>query len=160
MDIRETSLPGIGVRYDLSTRAGGRLAVVVRRDGRYELGVYDDPRDEDLCRTVLALQDDEADALAGILGAPRILDALQELQALGGLQTEQLRLNAGSPYAGRTLGDTQARTRTGVSIVAIVREGTSIASPTPATDLVEDDVLVVVGTPDGVRDLRALLRDG
>src|SRR4051812_9604269 len=100
MDIRETSLPGIGVRYDLSTRAGGRLAVVVRRDGRYELGVYDDPDDDDRCRTLLALQDEEADALAGILGAPRILDALQELQALGGLQTEQLRVAAGTPYAG------------------------------------------------------------
>jgi TrkA domain protein len=160
MDIRATSLPGIGGRFDVSTRTGSRLAVVVRRDGRYELGIYDDPQDEDLCRTVISLQEDEAEALAGVLGAPRILDALQELQSLGGLQTEQIRLSPGSPYAGRTLGDTRARTRTGVSVVAIVRDGTPIPSPTPTTDLAADDVLVVVGTPDGVRDLRALLRDG
>jgi TrkA domain protein len=160
VEIIETNLPGIGVRYDVSTRAGGRFAVVVRRDGRYELGVYDDPQDADACRTVMSLQEDEAEALAGILGAPRIVDALQELASLGGLQTEQVRLQPGSPYAGRTLGDTRARTRTGVSVVAVVRDGTPIPSPTPATDLAAGDVLVVVGTPDGIRELRDLLRDG
>lgn len=160
MDIQETSLPGIGVRYELNTVSGGRFAVVVRRDGRYDVGVFDDPRDPDRCRTAIQLQDEEANALASILGAPRIIDSLQELQALDGLQTEQIRLAPGSPFDGATLGDTQARTRTGVSIVAVVRAGTPTPSPTPAVGLLGGDVLVVVGTPSGVQALRAILRDG
>lgn len=160
MDIQETSLPGIGVRYELNTASGGRFAVVVRRDGRYDVGVFDDPSDPDRCRTAIQLQDEEANALASILGAPRIIDSLQELQALDGLQTEQIRLAPGSPFDGATLGDTQARTRTGVSVVAVVRAGTPIPSPTPAVGLLGGDVLVVVGTPTGVQALRAILRDG
>lgn len=160
MEIQETHLPGIGVQYELSTSSRGRLSIVVRRDGRFEVGVYDDPRDPDRCRTAIHLENEEATALASILGAPRIVDSLQELEALDDLRTEQIRLDPGSPFDGATLGDTQARTRTGVSIVAIVRAGAAIPSPAPVVRLQAGDVLVVVGTPDGLRAVRALLRDG
>lgn len=160
MDIQETQLPGIGLRYELSTGSRGRLSIIVRRDGRFEIGVYDDPRDPDRCRPAIDLEAAEASALASILGAPRIIDSLAELEALDGLRTEQIRLEAGSPFDGAALGDTQARTRTGASIVAIVRAGTAIPSPTPSVGLRGGDVLVVVGTPEGLTAVRALLRDG
>lgn len=160
MEVRETGLPGIGVRFDVTTRAGERLVVVVRRDGSYDLGLYDNASDPDQCRTVLTLLDEEAEALASLLGAPKIVDSLSELATLDGLLTDQIRLRRGSRYDGKTLGDTQARSRTGVSIVAVVREGQSIPSPTPVTPLVGEDVLVVVGTQAGVSALRTLLRDG
>lgn len=157
MDIRETQLPGIGVRYDVSTRAGQRIAVVVRRDGRFELGSYDDARDPDVCRSLLHLTGDEAEAIAGLLGAPRIVEALQQLDALDGLLTEQITVGSDSPYAGGTLGDTKARTLTGASIVAVVRVGEAIPSPTPATPLKAGDVLVVVGTREGLDRLHAII---
>jgi TrkA domain protein len=58
---------------------------------------------------------------------------------------------------GRGLGDTKARTRTGASIIAIVRGTEIIASPTPETILEVDDVLVTVGTRKGLDDLVAIL---
>ena len=74
-----------------------------------------------------------------------------------GLLSEQIHLGTSSPYVGRKLGDTKARTRTGASIVAVVRDDTVLASPGPDEDLMPDDVLVVIGTVEGIQALRDLL---
>ncbi|MFC6936914.1 cation:proton antiporter regulatory subunit [Actinomadura yumaensis] len=50
------------------------------------------------------------------------------------------------PYDGRPLGDTQARTRSGASIVAVVRSGQVHASPRPDFVFAAGDTVVVVGT--------------
>lgn len=63
----------------------------------------------------------------------------------------------GSRYDGRPLGDTKARTRTGASIVAIVRGEQVLASPGPAELLSAGDVLVVIGTDDGITAVRQLV---
>jgi TrkA domain protein len=72
VQIDKTALPGIGLRYEFMTRERRRVAVITYRDGRRELVVYE-TADPDACREVLALTDEEGDALAELLGAPRIL---------------------------------------------------------------------------------------
>ena len=67
---------------------------------------------------------------------------------------------AGSPYDGRSLGDTRARTRTGASIVAVVRHGQVVASPRPDFVFHPDDIVVVVGTADGTAAVARLLVEG
>ncbi|MGZ5405591.1 MAG: hypothetical protein ACXWDL_13140, partial [Nocardioides sp.] len=42
MEVFETRLPGIGIRYEFTSSANDRLGVVVRRDGRRELVLYDE----------------------------------------------------------------------------------------------------------------------
>jgi TrkA domain protein len=66
-------------------------------------------------------------------------------------------VTAGSPFAGLPLGQTRARTRTGASIVAIVRSDDVIASPTPTDVLLSGDVLVVIGTRDGIAGVRQII---
>ena len=63
-------------------------------------------------------------------------------------------------FAGRPLGDTKARTRTGASIVAIVRGEEVLASPGPEETLRPSDVLVVIGTEDGIAGVRQLVEQG
>lgn len=149
MDVEETALPGIGLRYDFTTASGYRVGVVMHRSGRQDLLVYgkDDP---DACRDIVPLNAEEADALVEILGAPRIVERLADLDSIEGLVTEQLPLVPGSPYDGRTLADTQARTRTGASVVAVIRGAEVIASPRPDFTFAGRDVVVVVGTPQGI----------
>jgi TrkA domain protein len=53
--------------------------------------------------------------------------------------------------------DTQARSRTGVSIVAVLRAQTAFPAPTPRFGFQAGDTAVVVGTPAGVRALARLL---
>jgi TrkA domain protein len=59
-------------------------------------------------------------------------------------------VNPRSRFVVRPLGETRARTRTGASIVAIVRGDEVIASPTPTQTLLQGDVLIVIGTQEGI----------
>jgi TrkA domain protein len=156
MDIQETNLPGVGLRHDFTTRAGRQLGVVTHRTGRRDLLVYD-RSDPDACQEVIRLTDDEADALAELLGAARLVEHLAGLQRIEGLAIDWLPIRPGSPYAGRAIADTQARSRTGVSIVAILRGDRTIPAPTPDAGLEPGDTLVVVGTADGIKELSKLL---
>ncbi|HTF61007.1 MAG TPA: cation:proton antiporter regulatory subunit [Actinomycetes bacterium] len=156
MDIQETNLPGVGLRHDFTTKAGRQLGVVTHRTGRRDLLVYD-RSDPDACQEVIRLTDDEADALAELLGAARLVEHLAGLQRIEGLAIDWLPIRPGSPYAGRAIADTQARSRTGVSIVAILRGDRTIPAPTPDAGLEPGDTLVVVGTADGIKELSKLL---
>ncbi|MGG7569259.1 cation:proton antiporter regulatory subunit [Streptomyces sirii] len=123
---------------------------MAQRTGDFELVVYK-AEDPDAARTVLQLNTEEADTVAEILGAPRIAERFADLtKKVPGLLSGQVEVRADSPYDGQTLGSTRARTRTGASIVAIVRGNNVIASPTPQETLRRGDILVVIGTREGI----------
>ena len=133
-------LPGVGLRHDFTTRAGRQLGVVAHRTGRRDLLVYD-REDPDACQEVVQLSDEEADALAELLGAARLVEHLAALtQRIEGLAIDWLPIRTGSPYAGRAIADTQARSRTGVSIVAILRGDGAIPAPAPDAVLVASTI--------------------
>lgn len=160
MDVKEVLLPGIGVRYEFGCRCGDRIGIIARRSGEFEVVGYtgDDP---DQPRPLLRLTGEEADALAQILGAPRIAERFTELtREVPGIDTGQVRITPTSPFVDRPLGETRARTRTGASIVAIVRNDQVIASPGPAELLHAADVLVVVGTDDGIGGVQQIIEKG
>jgi TrkA domain protein len=157
MDIQETALPGVGRRHDFITRSGRQLGVVSYRTGRRDLLLYDRD-DPDACQEVIRLTQEEADALADLLGAARLTGHLAELQQqIEGLAISWLTIHEGSPYADGTIADTQARSRTGVSIVAVLRAQTAFPAPIPSFGFQPGDTAVVVGTPPGVRALARLL---
>jgi TrkA domain protein len=58
------------------------------------------------------------------------------------------------------MGDTQARTRTGASIVAVVRDREVVPSPRPDFVFRHGDVVVVVGTAEGTQAVSDILNDG
>ncbi|MFI0942645.1 cation:proton antiporter regulatory subunit [Streptomyces sp. NPDC021020] len=153
---RRTPLPGVGVRYDVVTDDGRHVSVVAHLDGRRWLAFHD-PSDDDACRETVLLGPHEADALAKIL-APEPLR--QYLPAGIDLVTEKIPVTARSPFCGRLLGETQARTRTGASIVAVLRRTSATPSPAPDFRFAVGDVLVVVGTREGVEAVADLIDGG
>ena len=74
--IDETRLPGIGIRHDFVTASGTKIGVITYRDGRRELVVFDE-RDPDECRASLQLGEDDAHALADLLGGPQIIEHVE-----------------------------------------------------------------------------------
>ena len=160
MDVKEVLLPGVGLRYEFVNRDGDRIGIVARRTGDFEVVVY--PKDDpDQAQEVFRLSDEEAEALAQILGAPRIAERFADLtREVPGLKAGQVMIRGGSPFVDRPLGHTRARTRTGASIVAIVREDVVLASPGPAEVLRANDVLVVIGTEDGICGVEAIVVSG
>ncbi|HKS45482.1 MAG TPA: TrkA C-terminal domain-containing protein [Amycolatopsis sp.] len=160
MNVEVTPLPGIGVRKDFAIRNGRRVGVVTHRDGQIELIVSrtDDP---DACLAALPLTVDEAAALANLLGAPQLVARLtEEHRELPGISTRQLPIKANAPFDGRTLGDTAMRTRTGVSVVAVMRAGQVHPSPTPDFTFTAGDLLVAVGTAEGLDAAQKILKNG
>lgn len=157
MEIIQTLLPGVGVRYDMTTRKGAPLSIVMHREGTADLCVLgsDDP---DRVELELTLEQDEIDALSDVLGAHRITEGMLDLsREIPGLESARIQVAQGSPFADRPLGDTQARTLTGCSIVAIVRGDDVVAAPTPADGLEAGDSLVAIGSRDGLEQLRTRL---
>ena len=160
MDVKEVLLPGVGLRYEFEIHGGDRIGVVARRSGDFEVVLYsrDDP---DEAQEVFRLNDEEAEALAQILGAPRMVERFAELtREVPGLHAGRVEIGAGSPFVDKPLGDTRARTRTGASIVAIVRDDEVMASPGPAEILRQDDVLVVIGTDEGIAGVEQIVAQG
>jgi TrkA domain protein len=157
IEVEEVKLPGVGLRHDFQTRAGRRVGVVSHRTGRRDLVVYD-TRDPDACTEMIKLATDEADVLAELLGAPRIVERLASMRdQVAELLVERLPLAADSPYANLTLGETQARTRTGASVVAVLRGDRMIASPGPDFRFEPGDQVVVVGTREGIQAVARIL---
>jgi K+:H+ antiporter subunit KhtT len=152
---RATPLPGIGVRYDLTTGEGHRLSVIADRDGTRSLNAYrgDDP---DACVLSLRFTGPEAGALAGALLPARPDPAPLHGSDLG-LVADRIPLAATSRWTGRLLGDTRLRTRTGASIVAVLRGANAIPSPAPGFRLAGGDTLVVIGTREGAASAAAIL---
>lgn len=155
--IEETPLPGIGVRHDFATASGRRLGVVSHRGGQRDVVLYD-REDPDACSESVALTTEEADALAEVLGTPWLVQRLAAIhEQVAALVTSELRIPTGSRFDGVPLGATQARTRTGVSIVAVVRDGAAVPSPGPAFQFLGEDTLIVVGTSEGIAALAEIL---
>ncbi len=156
-DVTETQLPGVGVRHDFVTKDGSRIGVLWHRTGRRELLLYD-RADPDACRTVINLDADDTRTLAELLGSSRVSEALGAVQQqVHGLAIDWVTVPAGSAVDGAALGDTAVRTRTGASIVAVIREGATVPSPGPEFVLAGGDVTVAVGTPEGLEKLHGLL---
>jgi TrkA domain protein len=160
LDVKEVLLPSMGVRYEFTSSHGERIGIVARRGGYFEVVLYgqDDP---DQAHPVFRLTGEEADAVAQILGAPRIAERFTELtKEIPGLEAGQVHILPGSIFVDRPLGDTRARTRTGASIVAIVRNDQVLASPEPSEMLRAADVLIVVGTEVGINGVQQLVQKG
>lgn len=160
VNVEVTPLPGIGVRKDFEVSSGRRIGVIARRDGMIDL-IVSEQDDPDACRDQVLLSVEESAVLGNLLGAPQLVAQLQDDQRdMPGVNTRQLPVSAGSPYDGRTLGATQMRTRTKTSIVAVMRAGQVQPSPGPSFTFTAGDILVVVGTAEGLDAAAKILSNG
>lgn len=64
-----------------------------------------------------------------------------------------------SPAVGKSLGELNLRSRTGASVIAIMRNGDRLLMPSGKEMVLADDVLVLVGTHPAIRQAKDLLRN-
>jgi TrkA domain protein len=152
-DVQETDLPGIGKRFDFETSSGDRVGVIVHRTGRRDLLLYS-RQDPDSCQAVLALSEADVLTLVEVLGGSRITAHLTAVQQeVEGLAIDWIDVDASSQWAGKSLAEAAVHTRTGVSVVAIMRDDGTVPAPAADTVLLPGDRVVAVGTPEGVSQL-------
>ncbi|WP_258803860.1 cation:proton antiporter regulatory subunit [Pseudarthrobacter sp. NS4] len=160
MNVDETNLPGLGRRKDFMTASGRRIGVVERREGQTELiiSAWDDP---DTCQASIPLNSEEAATLGNLLGGQHLTMKLtEEHKDVPGIVTRQFSITPDSPFQHQPMGKACIRTRCGVSIVAIMREGEVLPSPGPDVVLHTGDLLIAVGTQEGLDTAADILRNG
>jgi TrkA domain protein len=146
IDLRETRLPGIGVKYGLRLDGGGRIALIQHNDGTRELYWFRRSDDEEPS-AVIRLDDDEARQVGALLGGayerPKIVEELE--MALGELMIEWVAVPDSSPLIGKTLAEAALRAKTGITIIAILREPEPVSGAQPNDVIQHGDTLVTVG---------------
>jgi TrkA domain protein len=161
VDLRETRLPGVGVKYTVRTAQGGRLAVIQHIDGQREIYFYRRGQDDEPA-AVIELHDDEARQLGAIIGGayerPKVVEELE--MALGELHIEWIPVPDDSPAIGRTLAECGLRARTGVTVIAILREPEPVSGAQPEDVVQRGDTLVGVGKAGQFSLFRRLLASG
>jgi TrkA domain protein len=146
MDLRETRLPGVGVKYSCGLAHGGRIAVILHTEGKRELYYFRHADDEEP-RAVITLEDDEARQVGALLGGayerPKIVEELE--MAFGELAIEWVPVPDSSPAIGKTLAECGFRAKAGITIIAILREPEPVAGAQPNDVIKQGDTLVTVG---------------
>jgi TrkA domain protein len=147
MELRETRLPGVGVKYSCGRTAhGGRIAVIMHNEGLREIYWYRHAHDDDPT-AVIPLEDDEARQIGAVIGGayerPKIVDDLE--MAFGELAIEWVPVPSGSAAIGKSLAELGFRAKTGITVIAILREPEPVAGAQPGDIIQEGDTLVTVG---------------
>ena len=160
--IRETTLPGVGRKFQVETTSGDRLVIVIHDDGTREL--YHFTRKEpDRVASVVTLADSEARQIAGIIGGltyvPKALPSAEIV--LDDLLLQWYDIEPNSACIGRTIHDMQVRTATGASIVSIIEPNrVKRINPGPDTVLNEGATLILAGDRKTIGNLKSLLKTG
>lgn len=159
--IRETDLPGIGRKCQVSTRSGDKLVIIIHDDGRRELYHFKyENLDESI--SMITLTDTEARQIAGIIGGltykPKALESAEI--ALDDLVIEWVKMEPGFHAIDKNIAELQVRHRTGATIIAVIhKEGTKI-SPGPDQMLYKNATVVVAGDRHQIKAFHQLIRTG
>jgi TrkA domain protein len=155
--VDETDLPGVGTRFSFETEDRRLLGVIRHHDGRREVFVADQD-DPDCVAVSVSLEEGEAHVLADLLGGIEVTrDVTAAAQGVAGLTVDWVEVP--DRPAATTIGGLRVRSRTGASIVAVLRGSEPHPAPGPDFPLAGGDVVLVVGTADGVREARGLLQE-
>lgn len=157
-DIEETVLPGVGVRFSFVSEDGERVSVLHHHSGRREVfvGRRDDP---DASKQLLDLDESDSMTLSELLGGSRVIEDLGKVrQMVRDVALDWVPITEDSPAAGETIVDLDIRSRTGVVVVAVMREGDVLPAPGPDFRFQADDTVVIAGSADSCSAAQDLLR--
>ena len=97
--------------------------------------------------------------LSDLFGAATVSEQVTAMQQqIAGLTIDWLSIDPASPLVGTSLRAAAIHTRTGVSVVGVVRGDQAFPAPTAEFCFEAGDIAVSVGTTEGIAQLTALVR--
>jgi K+/H+ antiporter YhaU regulatory subunit KhtT len=93
--------------------------------------------------------------VGGAYERPKIVEDLE--MALGELQIEWIPVPDDSPWIGHTLADCGFRAKTGITVIAILRQPEPVTGAQPGDTIERGDTLVTVGKAGNYPEFRRLL---
>jgi len=152
MDFHHLSLPGIGTKYELETEEGDIISVIYMENGKVQIYTRGGACDEYCSAELNAM---EARRLGNVLTGA-IIEAEQEgveiaFSALCDLRISVHTYLIGKNLSGRNIGEMNIRSKTGVTVLAVSREGENTVNPRPSFVFEAGDAVVVIGEADQIK---------
>ena len=147
MRIRETELPGVGKKYVIELEEGRELTLIIHNTGRRELYLMEEDDEEPTC--FFSLNEEEARELGFLLAGTtyQTVGTGKMEMLMKEIVMEWVKVGENSNFSGKTIAELEIRRKTGVSIIAIIRDNNMIPSPDPYKERIRvGDTLIVVGT--------------
>jgi len=147
MDFKESDLPGIGKKFTVKTSYDQTLRIILHLTGKREIFIYGNEDDEDAIYD-LELGDEDANLIGSILMGTYFKPEQEKKREfiLSKLSIEWVEVPKNNQLANCSILDNQIRKKTGVTIIAIIRNKEIILNPDPNEIIREGDTLVIVGT--------------
>jgi CPA2 family monovalent cation:H+ antiporter-2 len=93
-------------------------------------------------------------------GISRELDSFRDgLRHLHDFEISTFRLSERAPLAGKSLAQVELRKKYGVTVLAIRRDSQMLPNPEPDMQLLPNDLLIVMGTPENLSNSNWLFKD-
>lgn len=157
MQTKMVDLPGVGKKISLITAEGNMIVLIIHHSGKRELFFFDDHNDDeaDYCVDLSANETRELGAqLLGATYQPVDIDTMKTFK--NKLVMEWVKLVAKSPIANQTIGEAEIRTKTGASIIAILRGEDLIVSPEVEEVMNPGDTLMAAGKSEQIQAFESL----
>ncbi|WP_347488731.1 cation:proton antiporter regulatory subunit [Desulfoscipio sp. XC116] len=160
--IRESDLPGIGRKFQIDTRSGDKIIIIVHDDGKREMHHFDynDPEES---ISMVTLDDSEARRVGAILGGmvymPKALESVDV--AFDEMTIEWFKVEPEAKSIGKTIGELHIRKKTGAAIIAVImKDQGKVINPGPEQVINKGATLVVLGERGQVKACKRLINDG
>ncbi|MBI1864700.1 MAG: cation:proton antiporter regulatory subunit [Nitrospirae bacterium] len=156
MKMHEAELPGVGRKFWIHTDAGEKVTIIRHSAGKRE--VYRFQKGEEFPSSVIELSEEEAREVGAVLSGEFRLRTVERMDVIvKEMSLEWVKVEPGSSADGRTIRELAIRTKTGISILAILREDLCVPGPESSEVLKGDDVLLVIGRPEHHKRFRKVL---
>jgi TrkA domain protein len=158
MDIIESDLPGVGKKHEIEIGGGQRLVIVTHNTGKRQLFLKEgaDADSEELFELSDKLARTVGTVLEGAYFQPVASEKVETMLTEGTL-LEWYGIESDSPLVGETLRSADVAQRTGVTVVAIQREGEVLSDTLGEAEIRAGDTLVVVGDRESCDQFEDLL---
>ncbi|MGC8928877.1 MAG: cation:proton antiporter regulatory subunit [Myxococcota bacterium] len=154
--MNESELPGVGTKYWMRLENGKTITVIKHDSGWYEIA-YLHP-DTEIPEYYTELSEEEAIEVGSVLAQKVHQKIVEKMDVLiKNLIIEWFKIP--STFEQKTIGDIQIRKRTGVSVVAIIRDKETIPGPGPQDSIHPQDILLIVGRKESIETFKKLFNN-
>ncbi|MDT7879506.1 MAG: TrkA C-terminal domain-containing protein [Candidatus Hydrothermia bacterium] len=156
MKIKTIDIPSIGKRYDITTESNSKFVLIDYFSGFKEIYILKDNQ------TIgpIKLNSDEANQLAILLS--RVLKEFLEKRIdviFQNLAIETIKIEEDFKSINKTIEELKFRTITQTYIIAIIRDEKPIVMPKPEEKILENDVLVLLGSIEDIEKAKIYLKN-
>lgn len=159
MEVKMADLPGVGKKISFETAEKQKVVLIIHHSGKRDLYFFQDT-DEDEADYFLSLTSEETREMgAQLLGAtyhPVDDDQMQIFQKQ--LVMEWIKLTPESPFVDKQIAESQIRTHTGASVIAVMHDDEMIVSPDIHLVLKAGNTVMAAGTRDQIRRFDAMAK--